>query len=98
MRGLRVPHRDDAVDPADLRRQADSMDRSAVLSHYPRAADAEGIVEAYRPLVEDLEADYVSIQIASLEPLGAMRLVSEEVLPRLRDLAGSAGRPTRRCS
>ncbi len=39
-------------------------------------------------LVTDIGADYVSIQIASVDPASAIELVGRDVLPALRELAG----------
>jgi coenzyme F420-dependent glucose-6-phosphate dehydrogenase len=87
MRGLRVPGRKEAVDPATLRHTADSLPRAEVLGRYPIAADAEGLVGLYRPLVEDLAADYVSVQVMSTDPAATIRMLGEKVLPVLRSIA-----------
>jgi coenzyme F420-dependent glucose-6-phosphate dehydrogenase len=87
MRGLRAPGRLEATDPAELRARADEMDRDEVLSSYTVVADAAGLVEAYRPLVTDVGADLVSIQVMSADPFAAIELIGKEVLPRLRELA-----------
>lgn len=92
MRGLRAPGRLEAVDPADLRERADAMDREEILGKYTVVRNASELVEAYRPLVEDVGADYASIQVASTDPQGAMRMVAAEVLPALRDLARTRAR------
>jgi coenzyme F420-dependent glucose-6-phosphate dehydrogenase len=84
MRGLRAPGRLEAVDPMDLRMRADEMPREEILGKYARAADADGLVETYRPLVEEVGADYVSIQVASLHPLETIEMIGRDVLPRLR--------------
>ncbi len=83
MRGLRAPGRLEAVDPMDLRMRADEMPRQEILGKYARATDADGLVETYRPLVVDVGADYVSVQVASLDPLATIALIGREVLPRL---------------
>jgi coenzyme F420-dependent glucose-6-phosphate dehydrogenase len=87
MRGLRAPGRLEATDPAELRARADEMDRDEVLSSYTVVPDAAGLVEAYRPLVTDVGADLVSIQVMSADPFAAIELIGKEVLPRLRELA-----------
>jgi coenzyme F420-dependent glucose-6-phosphate dehydrogenase len=86
MRGLRAPGRLDAVDPMDLRVRADEMPREEILGKYAFADDAEGLFEVYRPLVESVGADYVSVQIACVDPIESIRLIGREVLPRLREL------------
>ena len=50
-------------------------------------ADAEGPVNAYHPLVTDVGADIVPIQVMSPEPLATIELIGKEVLPRLRAAA-----------
>jgi coenzyme F420-dependent glucose-6-phosphate dehydrogenase len=87
MRGLRAPGRLEATDPAELRAKADQMDRDEVLSSYTVVADADGLVEAYRPLVTDVGADIVSIQVMSADPMAAIELIGQQVLPKLRGLA-----------
>lgn len=88
MRGLRAPGRLEAVDPMVLRQRADEMDRQEILGKYAVVSDVDGLVEMYRPLVEDIGADYVSIQIASTDVMETMRMVGSELLPELRKLAG----------
>ncbi len=87
MRGLRAPGRLEATDPAELRIKADQMDRGEVLASYTVVPDADGLVEAYRPLVTDVGADIVSIQVLSADPFAAIQQIGKEVLPRLRELA-----------
>jgi coenzyme F420-dependent glucose-6-phosphate dehydrogenase len=87
MRGLRAPGRLEAADPAELRARADAMDPAEVLGSYTIVRDAAGLVEAYQPLVTGIGADIVSIQVASTDPMAAIRLIGKEVLPQLRSLA-----------
>jgi coenzyme F420-dependent glucose-6-phosphate dehydrogenase len=86
MRGLRAPGRLEEVDPMVLRQRADEMDRDEILSKYTVVSDAAGLIDAYRPLVTDVEADVVSIQVASTDPGKAIGLIGSEVLPELRKL------------
>ena len=86
MRGLRAPGRLEATDPAELRFRADEMDRDEVLASYTVIPDAEGLINAYRPLVTDVGADIVSIQVMSADPMAAIELIGKEVLPELRKL------------
>ncbi len=88
MRGLRAPGRLAAVDPMELRLAADAMDRDEILSKYTIVSDAEQLIDAYRPLITDIHADYVAIQVASTDPAGAIELVGRDVLPALRELSG----------
>jgi coenzyme F420-dependent glucose-6-phosphate dehydrogenase len=87
MRGLRAPGRLEATDPAELRIRADEMDRAEVLGSYTVVPDAAGLIEAYRPLVTDVGADIVSIQVMSAQPMAAIEVIGKEVLPALRALA-----------
>ncbi|MPZ54313.1 MAG: TIGR03557 family F420-dependent LLM class oxidoreductase [Acidimicrobiia bacterium] len=83
-RGLRAPGRLEAVDPAVLRQRADELDRDVVLSRYSLVPDADAIVETYRPLIEDLGADIVTFQMASLDQTGLIEILGSDVIPRLR--------------
>jgi coenzyme F420-dependent glucose-6-phosphate dehydrogenase len=87
MRGLRAPGRLEATDPAELREKADQMDRNEVLASYTVVSDADGLIEAYRPLVTDVGADTVSIQVMCPDPFASIELIGKEVLPKLRALA-----------
>jgi coenzyme F420-dependent glucose-6-phosphate dehydrogenase len=86
LRGLRAPDRLEATDPADLRAKADAMNRTDVLRNYTTVSDAAGLFDAFRPLVTEVGADIVSIQVASTDPLSTIRLIGRDVLPRLRAL------------
>ncbi len=86
MRGLRAPGRLDAVDPAVLRQRADEMDRGEILDRYTVVSGSEAVIEAYSPLVTELDADIVAIQVASVDPDATLRMLGEEVLPELRRL------------
>ena len=88
MRGLRAPGRLETADPAELRLRADAMDRSEVLRSYTCVPDAAGLINAYRPLVTDVGADIVSIQVMSEEPMPTIEMIGKEVLPQLRSAAG----------
>jgi len=83
-RGLRAPGRLEAVDPADLRERADQMPREEILDRYSRVGSTDEIVDVYRPLVEDLGAHIVTIQMASLDQPGLIRMLGSEVLPALK--------------
>jgi coenzyme F420-dependent glucose-6-phosphate dehydrogenase len=87
MRGLRAPGRLEATDPAELRMRADEMDRAELLSSYTVVPDPAGLAEAYRPLVTDVGADIVSIQVMSSDPMATIEVIGKEVLPQLRALA-----------
>ncbi len=84
MRGLRAPGRLEVADPAILRQRADAMRRSEVLEQFTIVRDLDELVDAYLPLVRDVGADYVAIQIASVDPMRTIELVGSQVLPHLR--------------
>lgn len=85
-RGLRAPGRLEAVDPAELREKADALPREEVLGRYSLVESASQIVDTYRPLVDELGADVVTFQMASLDQPALISLIGSEVLPRLRSL------------
>lgn len=87
LRGQRVPGRLEATDPAELRAKADQMDRGEVLASYTVVPDAAALAAAYRPLVTDVGADIVSIQVLSADPMAAIEMIGKEVLPQLRAAA-----------
>jgi len=84
MRGLRAPGRLEVADPMILRQRADAMERSEILNQYTIVRDVDALVESYLPLVRDVGADYVAIQVASVDPLKTIDLIGSEALPRLR--------------
>lgn len=86
-RGLRAPRRLEAVDPTDLRERADQLPREEVLGRYSIVTDADQIVETYRPLVETCAADIVTVQMASVDQESLIKMLGDEVLPRLRAIA-----------
>lgn len=90
MRGLRAPGRLEVADPAVLRERADAMDRQEILSKYTIVRDLDQLTEAYLPLVSDVGADYVAIQVASADPADTIRRIGTEVLPVLRKAAGDS--------
>lgn len=83
-RGLRAPGRLDAVDPQTLRERADELPREEVLGRYSQVTSAEEIVAVYQPLVDELGADIVTFQMASLDQPALIGLLGAEVLPQLR--------------
>ncbi len=83
-RGLRAPGRLQAVDPQELRLKADDLHRSEVLGRYSVVSGPDDLVETYRPLVAEVHADIVTIQITSLDQEATIRMLGAEVLPRLR--------------
>jgi coenzyme F420-dependent glucose-6-phosphate dehydrogenase len=85
-RGLRAPGRLEAVDPMELRERADALPRDEVLGRYSVVAEPEDIIDAYRPLVTEIQADIVVIQITSTDQEATIRMLGDAVLPRLRSI------------
>lgn len=84
-RGLRAPGRLEAVDPAVLRERADELPREEVLGRYSMVATADEIVDTYRPLIDDVHADIVTIQMASLDQESLIEMLGRDVLPKLKE-------------
>ena len=84
MRGLRAPGRLEVSDPMILRQRADEMHRDEILRQYTIVRDLDELADAYRPLVDDVGADYVAVQVASVEPEAAIEQIGSQVLPELR--------------
>jgi hypothetical protein len=51
---------------------------------YTLVDGAEVLIETYKPLVEEIDADYVSVQVASKQPERTIEILRKEVLPELR--------------
>ncbi|MFV1960551.1 MAG: TIGR03557 family F420-dependent LLM class oxidoreductase [Acidimicrobiia bacterium] len=85
-RVLRAPGRLEAIDPQTLRERADELPREEVLGRYSLVNSVDEIVEVYRPLVETLNADIVTLQMASLDQPALITLLGKEVLPALKSL------------
>ncbi len=84
MRGLRAEGRLEAVDPMVLRERADSMEPEEILGKYTIVSEVDELIEAYTPLLHDVGADYISIQVASTDPDRVLDIMRSEVLPELR--------------
>lgn len=89
MRGLRAPGRLEVADPMVLRERADAMDRAEILGKYTIVRSLDELADAYRPLVHDVGADYVAIQVASADPAATISAIGEQVLPALREWAAA---------
>lgn len=85
-RGLRAPGRLQAVDPAELREAADNLPREEVLGRYSVVSSIEELIETYTPLITELSADIVAIQITSSDQEATIRMLGESVLPALTAL------------
>jgi len=58
-----------------------------VLGRYPIVAGPDEMVAAYLPLIEEIGADIVVVQITSVHQEETIALLGEAVLPRLRGAA-----------
>ena len=85
-RGLRAPGRLEAVDPETLRVRADKMPRNEILGRYDLVSDTEDIIRVYRPLIAELNADVVTLQMAALDQPALIDRLGSEVLPELRNI------------
>ncbi|GMQ94030.1 MAG: F420-dependent hydroxymycolic acid dehydrogenase [Acidimicrobiia bacterium] len=85
-RGLRAPGRLEAVDPMDLRKRADEMDRHEILAMYSTVDSVDDYVDVYAPLINDVHADIVAIQTTSVNQQDTIAMLGAEVLPALRNL------------
>ena len=83
-RGLRAPGRLEAVDPTDLRERADALPRSEVLGRYSVVGSPDDVISTYLPLIEEVHADIVAIQITSVDQEATISMLGREVLPELR--------------
>lgn len=88
-RGLRAPGRLEAVDPTELRVRADEMPRHEILERYSIVSTPEEIVEVYRPLIEEVNADAVTLQMTGPDQEALIAMLGKEVLPALRQIADS---------
>ncbi len=84
LRGLRVPARDILTHPGQMRLEADTTGPPGILSRFMRARNLEEVAVLYEPLVRDLGADYVSIQLATSDPTTALDYVGHQIIPELR--------------
>ncbi|MEX0622029.1 MAG: TIGR03557 family F420-dependent LLM class oxidoreductase [Candidatus Woykebacteria bacterium] len=85
-RGLRVPGRDKAVDPQDLRMEADMLGPKELLKNFTLVQDQKELTEVYSTLIEELGADTVVTSIASTNPESIIKMVAKQVLPTLKKL------------
>ena len=49
-------------------------------------SSVDELIEAYAPIITEIGADYISVQVASVDPMATIDMVGKEVLPALRDL------------
>ena len=85
-RGLRAPDRDRAIDPEQLQTEADALPKSAILERYSIASSVDDYYNIYAPLISQLKADIVGIQTTSLNQISTIKILGEQLLPRLKRL------------
>lgn len=85
-RGLRAPGRLEAVDPQVLRERADELPREEVLGRYSLVSTPQEIIDVYKPLVTDLDADIVTFQMTSLDQPALIEMLGRDVIPALREV------------
>ncbi len=83
-RGMRLEGRLHATDPAELRRRADLLPRQEIIASFRVAATPDGLLQEYAPLITELGARAVVMQVASTDQPALIRMIGREVLPRLR--------------
>lgn len=83
-RGLRAPSKFTATDPEQLQKEADSLSRHEVLSHYTLVQTAQEYIHAYKPLVEKIKADIVAIQTSGADQEKIIKLLGKDVIPKLK--------------
>lgn len=85
-RGLRLPGRDTAVDPENLRREADSMPKKEILDKYIVVKSAEDFINTYTPLISNIKADTIVLQTTTTNMENTIKMLGEKVLPKLKAL------------
>ena len=83
---MRAPGRLEAVDPMDLRKRADGMDRDEILAMYSIVESADDYISVYTPLITEVHADIVAIQTTCVDQSATIGMLGKEVLPALRTL------------
>ena len=73
-----------ALKAARLRIKADELPPDEVLGRYAVVEGPDAIVATYAPLVTEVHADIVTVQITSLDQEATIGMLGTEVLPRLR--------------
>ena len=69
-----------------LRERADALDRDEVLGQFTVVSTIDEVIDAYAPIITDIGAEYLSIQIASVDPMATIDMVGKDVIPALRKL------------
>lgn len=83
-RGLRAPSRSTATDPEELQKEADSLPKEEILSHYTMVTSPQDYIDAYTPLIKELSADIVGIQTTSLDQEKLIQMLGKDVIPKLK--------------
>ncbi|MCH7541696.1 TIGR03557 family F420-dependent LLM class oxidoreductase [Patescibacteria group bacterium] len=85
-RGLRVPGRDTAVNPENLRKEADSMPKKEILDKYIVVKSSEDFLDTYAPLISNIKAGTIVLQTATTSVENTIKMLGEKVLPKLKAL------------
>jgi coenzyme F420-dependent glucose-6-phosphate dehydrogenase len=85
-RGLRAPGRNEATDPEELQKEADTLPKEDILSKYSILKNAEEYIQTYRPLIETIHADTVAIQTTGIDQEKLIEMLGREVVPELHKL------------
>jgi len=83
-RGLRAPNRLNELDPEALRIEADSFPKEEIMSKFSRASSIAELENIYKPLVEEFNSEIITIQISSINQEETIKLLGNELLPKLR--------------
>ena len=89
-----MPGRLSATDPLELRKVADSMPREDIANLFARTTHPKEIVDLYKPLIVDLDAHTIVMQVTSVDQEETIRMIGHEVLPKLRTASEVNTQPT----
>lgn len=85
-RGLRAPSRDSATDPRLLQQEADILPHEEILSRYILINSPQAYIDTYAPLIQIFHAETVVIQTTSIHQEDTIRMLGEQVVPKLKEL------------
>jgi hypothetical protein len=70
------------------------MPRDDIASLFARTTHPKEIVDLYKPLIVDLGAHTIVMQVTSVAQEETIRMIGDEVLPKLRTEAGVNTEPS----